>query len=142
MESERLEAQAALASVQEQRRRVADRLVTPWWYHPILGILLGGLVAAQASGSFVLRCFAAAAVAAGAVALLTIYKRLTGLWASGVRGAAGRATATLLAVALAGYGVALAFGGTVALSAGAFVAVAAVPLGRRVDAALRRDLRR
>jgi len=142
METEQLDPSAALASIRAQRRRMADRLITPWWYHPVLGILLGGLVAAQASSSVVLRSFAAAAVAAGAIVLLIVYKRLTGVWVYGVRGAAVRVTATLLVVVLAGYAVALALGGTAALVAGAVVAAATLPLGRGVDAALRAELRR
>jgi hypothetical protein len=142
MERDQFDTQAALAAVRDQRRAVANRLVTLSWYHPILGVLLGGLVAAQASQSFVIRCFAAAAVAAGAAVLALTYRRLTGIWVSGYRrGSAGRVTALLVAVLLVGLVAALALGWPAAAVAGVLVAFATVVLGRRFDSALRKELR-
>ena len=40
----RADAAAALDLVAASRAALADRLVTPWWYHPALGVLVGGLV--------------------------------------------------------------------------------------------------
>ena len=34
----------ALADVAATRSSVADRLITPWWYHPALGVILAALV--------------------------------------------------------------------------------------------------
>src|SRR3954467_3422225 len=50
-----LEAQAgaALLAVRKQRGGAAARLVTPWWYHPALGVLVGVMMAAQAARSSV-----------------------------------------------------------------------------------------
>src|SRR5699024_12311806 len=38
----------ALADVAASRGSVADRLVTPWWYHPILGALIAAIVLVNA----------------------------------------------------------------------------------------------
>jgi len=43
-------AQAALASIDQSRSDIADQLVSPWWYHPVLGILTGGLAMVAFSG--------------------------------------------------------------------------------------------
>src|SRR5665647_896637 len=40
------EAEEQLALIAETRARLADRLVTPWWYHLSLGALMGVLVLA------------------------------------------------------------------------------------------------
>jgi len=32
----------ALGDVAAARRAVADRLITPWWFHPLLGVALAG----------------------------------------------------------------------------------------------------
>src|SRR5665647_931680 len=44
------EAEEQLALIAETRARLADRLVTPWWYHLSLGALMGVLVLAIGLG--------------------------------------------------------------------------------------------
>ncbi|MEU5155655.1 hypothetical protein [Glycomyces sp. NPDC021274] len=43
-------AQAALASIDKSRADIADQLVSPWWYHPALGVLTGGMTMVACSG--------------------------------------------------------------------------------------------
>jgi hypothetical protein len=141
------QAGAALLAVRRQRAAAADRLVTPWWYHPALGLLVGGVVAAQAAHSALVRALALALFFVGVGVLVRAYRRLTGVWVSGYRrGPAGRVTAALvgayLACLLAGavldYALGYAWG---FVAAGAAIAVLTVVLGRRFDVALREELR-
>ena len=41
------EATDALGQLSADRSRLADRVVTPWWYHPTLGIIVSVFVLAQ-----------------------------------------------------------------------------------------------
>jgi hypothetical protein len=143
METEQLDAREALEAVAQGRREAADRLVTPWWYHPILGLLIGALIVVQGTHSFVLKTAVPIAVLGGAGALIASYTRLTGLWVSGYRrGPAGRWTVALVVGYLAAYGVAAGFGSLAAsIPAGAFVFVFTVVVGRGFDEALRREIR-
>jgi hypothetical protein len=142
MERDKLEAQAALAAIAGQRREAAERLVTPWWYHPILGVLVGALVAAQGTDSFVLKTVTPLLVAGGAGALIAHYRRLTGLWVSGYRrGPAGLLTVALTVGYLALYGVAAGFGSLAAsIPAGVVVVALTIVVGRAFDGALRREI--
>src|SRR5450830_505522 len=44
------DAERQLALIADTRARAADRLVTPWWYHVALGVLMGTLVLAVGLG--------------------------------------------------------------------------------------------
>jgi hypothetical protein len=141
METEQLDPEAALAAIADQRREAAERLVTPWWYHPALGLLVGTMVATQAAPTAV-RLAVLAGFFVGLAALVRAYQRLTGLWVSGYRrGPAGRRTLALAGVYLACVLVAIVAGGWWAIGAGAVVLVATVVLGRAFDEALRGELR-
>jgi hypothetical protein len=138
--------------VAASRTAVADRLITPWWYHPALGVLLGALIAAQALPSVLVRVAALAGVAAGLSALMSAYRRLTGLWVSGLwvsgfHPGRARRWAVVLGVV-----VAWAFGGAalatqwgrltwVPPAVGLLVVPVIVIVGRRYDRELRADLR-
>jgi hypothetical protein len=140
MEREQLEARAALAAIAGQRREAAERLVTPWWYHPLLGILIGGLIAAQA-GPTALKVAVLPVFFIGLAALVSAYQHVTGVWVGGLRrGPAGRVTIALVAVYLAALAVSVILGGWAAIAAGIVVVVATVVLGHRFDRALREEL--
>jgi hypothetical protein len=141
------EAVRALATVELTRAQLADRLVTPVWYHPTLGLLAGGLIASAELDSLALFLSALLIYAVGCGVLVASYRRLTGVWVSGLRrGPAGRVSVLLLGAlyVIAGLsavsGLALGIPGSFVIGgAAAFVAV--VMLGRRFDEALRRELR-
>jgi len=141
------DARSALNSVAAQRALVADRLITPWWYHPILGGLLGICLASCATHSIPLILTAEAVYFVGLAFLVRAYRRLTGVWVIGYRkGHAGRVMGALIAsfvglilVAVVldyGFGFRWAFAG-----AGIVVVPVVVALGHRFDDALRADLR-
>ncbi|WP_314035085.1 hypothetical protein [Dietzia sp. CH92] len=142
---------AALADVDSARRSVADRLITPWWYHPALGTILAAIMLVAALDLHdAVRLTVSLAGAVGIGALVGAYQRLTGLWVdmrnlgpvsrrwwlayaaivlvvtatSLIPTAADRALPTWLALLLAVTAVA-----------------ATVVLGRRVDSALRDEIR-
>ena len=141
------EAAEQLAAIAEARSSVADRLVTPWWYHPILGLLFAGYLVGLSLGSNPVRFVTVVLFFAGCAALAYVYRRMTGVWVSGFEaGRAGR-WAT---------GIAVLVGATIltAWSVAEYTAlrwpvwtlavvvfVGSVVLGRRFDSALRAQLR-
>jgi hypothetical protein len=147
METHETDARAALDAIAEGRRRMADRVVTPWWYHPALGILVGALMAVPSTQE---RWAIVAVDVAGAIGLAVLtqaYRNRTGVWpASKLRGPAGRLRIVYVAVILVVYFTCAALefvagwrGATVV--AGAVVAVLTVVYGRRYDEKLRAELR-
>lgn len=129
------------------RGQIADRLITPPWYHPVLGLLAGGLIASAEWHSLAVFLSALLVYAVGAGVLVSSYRRLTGIWVSGLRrGRAGRVSMLLVGAlyVLAGLAaildLALGLRGAF-LVAGGFAVVAVVVLGRRFDDALRAELR-
>ena len=85
METEQLDAHDALAAIARQPHEAAERLVTPWWYHPVLGVLVGGLVVAAQAASTACRIAVLVVFFVGLAALVRAYQRVTGLWVSGYR---------------------------------------------------------
>ncbi|THV28958.1 hypothetical protein [Glycomyces paridis] len=143
------DAQVALAAVEQSRSDIADRLVTPWWYHPILGLLVGGLGAVAGSGARLAVVWGAiAAFGVGVYLLATAYRRLTGVWADGMSGGPrARRSVTVAGIvgvaimgggAITGLGLELWWPSTVA---GAVIAVLTVVWGRHFDEVLRSELR-
>lgn len=136
-----------LAAISEARAAVADRLITPWWYHPVLGLLLAGYVVAMGLGASVVKMVAGLLFALGCVLLGNAYRRLTGVWVSGFD--AGRASRWAFALgALIGVTALSAWALSAytdlrwpvwALAAAGFAGT--VFLGRRFDEALRAQLR-
>jgi len=141
------EAATALETIGASRAEMADRLVTPAWYHPALGLLAGGvLVSAESHRWWVFTC-AALVYAVGCGVLVSSYRKLTGIWVGGLRrGPAGRISMQLM---IALYAVAgldalldLGLGQRGAFVVGGLAAfVLVVVLGRRFDEALRAELR-
>ena len=141
------DAAAALGLVSASRARLADRLVTPWWYHPALGLLGGVAVLGHGSGSTALRLLGLVVFAVGCGVLVGSYRRLTGAWANGYRPGPARRYAVAGGLVLGG-GIAASAASRAAtdsLVAPAALALAVllatVVLGRRYDDVLRADLR-
>lgn len=139
------EATDALGQLSADRSRLADRVVTPWWYHPTLGIIVSVFVLAQVLSP----PLSISLVALGIIAipvLTTAYFRRYGISLTQPTGRrSGRLPLTsvgVLAVAMAGAliirlaGISLWWALPVAI--GAFVAT--VALGRRYDKVLRIEL--
>lgn len=145
------EAGDALREVAAARKRLADRIYTPWWYHPILGLLLGLLVV-QVGG--VLErpgIFLIPVPILGIIALGRIYRRLSGvdLYGSDSHDG-GQRGRSLLAIYI--YVLIVCFAAVYVLSnhfgfewtAGvlaALVAVGTIVVGRAYDGRLRAQLR-
>lgn len=146
MESEELDLH--LAALRSGWSAAADRLVTPWWYHPILGLLVAGLMLAYGIGSRWVVLATLVIFFAGLTALVTAYRHQTGVWVSGFNaGGASRWAYALGALILACFAAALVarYVHHTAWSAWAAAVVAAVGtvlIGRRFDAALRERIRR
>ena len=136
-----------LAMIAEARAAAADRLVTPWWYHPVLGLLVAGYVVAFSLGDTLVRSIALLVFLAGVTGLVRAYRRLTGVWLAGHE--AGRASRWAYAMG-ATIGVLMVVSLVIAWTTSltwptwviaAVVGVAMVVLGRRFDVALRAQLR-
>ena len=142
---------AALADVDAARRSVADRLITPWWYHPALGAITALIVAVNALELPHLAVIGATILgAAGMGGLVGAYRRTTGLWVDlGNAGPRARRWWGLYAAILAStIGAALVASVTpvsypawVAVALAVVTLVATVVLGRRIDAVLREEIR-
>ena len=138
---------AALAAVAEARRAAADRLVTPWWYHPVLGALFAGYAVAIALGNTWVLLGAIVVFFAGLALLVSAYRRKTGIWLSGFE--AGGATRWAYLMGVVG---GLCIAAAVLLSftdvsdgwvwaVAAVLGAAIVPIGRTYDRELRAELR-
>ena len=133
--------------IAEARAAVADRLVTPWWYHPILGLLLAGYVVGLSFGGTLFRAITVVVFVLACFALMQAYRRLTGVWISGFE--AGRASRwaqalSALAVVTLGAGWGIAYVSDLAWPVWVLAAVAfigTIVLGRQFDIALRAQLR-
>ena len=139
------EALAQLQAISDSRSALADRLVTPPWYHPALAGLIFVFVAGTSSSRWSSLTFSL--FSAGLAGLVLAYRRATGVWVNGWNSTGGRGSAVMLSVVLFG-AVAVA----VTVRAGvlpwwwAFVAAAAAAacaawVGPRFDSSLRAALR-
>ena len=75
-------AAAQLAALQADREALADRVLQPWWYDVLLGLLLFGFLASYAFDSLRVTFPALVLFGAGLGALVGVYRRLTGVWVS------------------------------------------------------------
>lgn len=136
-----------MSAIDAARAQAADRLITPWWYHPILGLLTAGYFVAITLGGLVGTLIALPVFIVGLVLLVSNYKKRTGVWISGF--AAGRASrwafglaCVLVAAVLAAF-VLHALRGLVwpVWVAAAVTFVAVNCFGRLFDTTLRTSLR-
>jgi hypothetical protein len=133
--------------VNSPTQHVADRLATPVWFHPVLGLLAGGLIASAELRSLPVFLAVLLVYSVGCVVLMSAYRRLTGVWVSGLRrGPAGRVSLQLVGVLYVIAGLATVLGLGLGLpgafvAGGAAAAVAVVVLGRRFDDTLRAEQR-
>lgn len=136
-----------MAAIDGARASAADRLVTPWWYHPVLGLLAAVFVVAMTIGGTWVMVVVVVVYFAGLGVLMGAYKKQTGLWINGLT--AGKATwwtLPLVVIMVAGMGAAYYLHAGKGLDwpawlAGAVVFVAVNVFGRLFDRALRADLR-
>ena len=130
-------AAAQLAALRADRVQLAERVVPPWWYDPCLGlvvfVIVSGISLRNAGWWYV------AALGAGLLGLWVLvraYKKITGLWVSGLRPGRTRRVVYVwvpgyLAVVLAGLVADQEFGVRWAMvAAGAVVGVGLTFLGR------------
>jgi len=98
-------AAAELAALDADRAALADRVVQPWWYDALLGLLVAGFVSSYSTRSTWVICGALVLLLLGLWGLTALYRRITGLWVNGLRpGPTRRATTVWFVV----YGVVLA----------------------------------
>jgi hypothetical protein len=148
MESHQRDARAALDAIAEGRRRIADRVTTPPWYHPILGLCLAGFMIGPSFRShpavYVL-IYAAAAV--GMATIVQVYKQQTGVWPTlKTHGPAWSARLWFAVAIVVNYFAfaALEFLAGVphaTIGAGVVAVVLTIVFGNRFDDALRAELR-
>ena len=135
-----------LAEVEAANGDLAQRAKAPTWYHPALGLLMGGLVAVQGQG-IPAKIVYYAVFLAGLALLVRAYKRHTGLWINGYRAgrtrwvAVGLATITTLCMLIAVWLERDRGLTTAPLIFGAIVAVLVTIAGFVWEAAFRADLR-
>jgi hypothetical protein len=135
----------ALEQAAQARAALVERARAPRWYHPALGLLVGGLVAVQAAAPAVSIAFLALFFA-GLALLIRAYQRHTGMWISGMR----RGRTRWLAVATAAVIMVLMLGSIwlrqerglawAPVAAGAIAAVLMTLAGFAWEAAYRTDL--
>jgi hypothetical protein len=78
-------AAAELAALDASRAALAERVVQPWWYDAILGLLIAGFISSYSSHSSWVIMGALVVFSAGILGLVALYRRLTGLWVNGLR---------------------------------------------------------
>lgn len=146
---------AELATVQDTRARLADRIITPWWYHPAMGGLLAVLCLTLGLGSK--RHAALSGLCIGGLFWLGyLYRSLTGIDLTAMSATRKNAPApgrrsTRLIYALAGIIGIVLFACVVVPDAlgwpwfpwpaAVLLFAASIALGRAYDHAIRTDLR-
>ena len=81
----RTAAAAQLAALQAGRAALAERVVQPWWYDVLLGLLVAGLLASYSLRSTWVTLGALVLFLLGLRGLVALYTRRTGLWVDGLR---------------------------------------------------------
>ncbi|NYG59094.1 putative membrane protein YccC [Nocardioides daedukensis] len=141
------QARAALASIGAARAGLADRLVTPWYYHPVLGLLMAVMVLFYGLERFhgsPLRILAALGVILGSLGLTTYYAHRTGI---AVTKPLGRRSKAMMVVMMVGLVAPLLWllitqpGDPWVFGTALVIFCFTVVIGRGYDAALRADLR-
>ncbi|THD74476.1 MAG: hypothetical protein E7812_19365 [Phenylobacterium sp.] len=139
------DSRSALELLQATNRQMAERAEPPRWYHPTLGLMLGGLAAVQ-DAPFVWRIVYPIACCIGAGLMMQAYKRHTGMWIPGYRAGRTRAVVAILVGLYAAIFLLAAWASFdlhlrgVFLIAGALIAVLGTAAGYIWQWAYRRDL--
>lgn len=144
MENDNLSQERIIA---EARSAAADKLITPWWYHPSLGLLAAGYVVGLSLLDLKLWFLVLLPFLAGIFVLMLAYRKHTGVWAE--QNTSGTSKywmyASGVVVALAAIAGVLTNRYTDAIWLVAVIAVvvlvSTVVLGRTYDRVLRADLR-
>ena len=136
------EALASIEVVDQANADLADRLVTPWWYHPSVGLIEAMIIVSFTLPTpWQLVALAVAVACLGAV--VRAYQRLTGLGMSMRYAALARGWVLgLVAVVLAAIGVVVLVDQVaVTIALAVLVLLATIVIGRRADSAIRTRLR-
>jgi hypothetical protein len=89
---DRTAAAAELAALDADRAALADRVVQPWWYDALLGLLVAGFISSYSTRNVWVILGAVLVLLVGLRGLMAAYRRITGVWVSGLRpGATQRA---------------------------------------------------
>src|SRR4051812_49380756 len=102
MESDTSEARASLRTVAAARAATADRLITPPWYHPVLGLLVAQHAIVQGIDDRNWTLPSALVLLLGAFGLVMAYRRMTGLFIAGPQGPRSRRQLLLASLVAAG----------------------------------------
>ena len=78
-------AAAQLAGLRADRESLADRVVQPWWYDALLGLLVAGFLASYSLRSTWATVVAIVVLGVAMRLMVALYTRLTGLWVNGFR---------------------------------------------------------
>jgi hypothetical protein len=78
-------AAAELAALGQDRAALAERVVQPWWYDALLGLLVAGFISSYSSHNVWVITGALLLFLAGIRGLMALYRRLTGMWVNGLR---------------------------------------------------------
>jgi hypothetical protein len=103
-------AAAQLAALGADRAALAERVVQPWWYDALLGLLVAGFISSYSTHDVWVICGALVLLLLGLRGLMALYRRITGLWVNGLRsGPTRRATTVWFVVYAVVVAVAAAF---------------------------------
>ncbi|MGY1820708.1 hypothetical protein [Geodermatophilus sp. SYSU D00079] len=133
---------AQLAALQADRAALADRVVPPWWYDVTLGLLLFAFLASYAFDSLWVTFPALVLFGAGLGALVSAYRRITGIWVNVTPRALVQWGAVVLVVLVPAFVLAEGYDQHWAMVvAGAVLGVAVVVFGRLWSRAYAAELR-
>ena len=78
-------AAAELAALGNDRAALADRVVQPWWYDALLGLLVAGFLSSYSTRNAWVISGALVLLLLGVRGLMALYRRITGVWVNGLR---------------------------------------------------------
>lgn len=78
-------AAAELAALGQDRAALAERVVQPWWYDALLGLLVAGFLSSYSTQNVWVISGALFPLFIGIRGLMTLYRRITGVWVNGLR---------------------------------------------------------
>jgi len=78
-------AAAELAALGKDRAALAERVVQPWWYDALLGLLIAGFLSSYSTHNVWVISGALVLLLVAMRGLMAIYRRITGVWVNGFR---------------------------------------------------------